>query len=58
LRAAVRGFSPDALDQLMGNRKYSAYAQFIGVSQHDLYHAGQIVLLRRALRAPAAKTTP
>ena len=50
LRAAVRRFNQDALDQLMGNRKYSAYAQFIGLSQHDLYHAGQIVLLRRALR--------
>jgi uncharacterized damage-inducible protein DinB len=54
LRAAVRSFNRDALDQLMGNRKYSAYTQFIGVTQHDLYHAGQIVLLRRALRAAAA----
>jgi uncharacterized damage-inducible protein DinB len=54
LRVAVRRFNQDALDQLMGNRKYSAYAQFIGVSQHDLYHAGQIVLLRRALRAQAS----
>ena len=51
LRAAVLGFSKDALDQLLGNHRYSAYTQFIGVTQHDLYHAGQIVLLRRALRA-------
>src|SRR6266853_4083198 len=51
LRAAVRSFNRDALDQMMGNNKYSAYTQFIGVTQHDLYHAGQIVLLRRALRA-------
>jgi len=58
LRAAVRRFNPDALDHLMGNRKYTAYAQFIGVSQHDLYHTGQIVLLRRALRAAAAKAIP
>ena len=55
LRAAVRRFNQDALDHLMGNRKYTAYAQFIGVSQHDLYHAGQIVLLRRALRAATAE---
>ena len=54
LRAAVRSFSKDALDQTIGNRRYSAYTQFIGVTQHDLYHAGQIVLLRRALRAAAA----
>jgi uncharacterized damage-inducible protein DinB len=55
LRAAVRRFNQDALDHLMGNLKYTAYAQFIGVSQHDLYHAGQIVLLRRALRAARAE---
>ena len=55
LRAAVLRFNPDALDHLMGNHKYSAYAQFIGVSQHDLYHAGQIVLLRRSLRAERAE---
>ena len=55
LRAAVRRFNQDGLDQLLGNRKYTAYAQFIGVTQHDLYHAGQIVLLRRALRAVAGQ---
>ena len=54
LRGAVRTFNKDGLDQLMGNRRYSAYTQFIGLTQHDLYHAGQIVLLRRALRAAAA----
>ena len=36
----------------------SAYEQFVGVTQHDLYHAGQIVLLRRALRAAAAESVP
>jgi hypothetical protein len=25
--------------------------QFIGLTQHDLYHAGQIALLKRALAA-------
>jgi hypothetical protein len=28
---------------------YTAYTQFIGITQHNLYHAGQIALLRRAL---------
>jgi len=55
LRAAVLRFSRDALDHPLGNRKYTAYTQFIGVTQHDLYHAGQIVLLRRALRAIAGQ---
>jgi len=58
LRAAVQHFSPESLDQPLGNRKYSAYEQFIGVTQHDLYHAGQIVLLRRALRAAAPAPPP
>jgi uncharacterized damage-inducible protein DinB len=57
LRVAVRRFSEDALDQRLGP-KYTAYEQFIGVTQHDLYHAGQIVLLRRALRAAASPPVP
>jgi hypothetical protein len=28
---------------------YTAYSQFIGITQHDLYHAGQIAMLKRAL---------
>jgi hypothetical protein len=35
----------------MGRLPYSAYTQFIGITQHNLYHAGQIALLKRALRA-------
>jgi uncharacterized damage-inducible protein DinB len=58
LRAAVQHFNTDALDEPLGNAKYSAYEQFVGVTQHDLYHAGQIVLLRRALRAAAAPSVP
>jgi uncharacterized damage-inducible protein DinB len=58
LRAAVQHFRTDALDEPLGNPKHSAYEQFVGVTQHDLYHAGQIVLLRRALRAAAAQSVP
>lgn len=58
LRAAVQHFNHEALDEPLGNPKYSAYEQFVGVTQHDLYHAGQIVLLRRALRAAAARPAP
>jgi uncharacterized damage-inducible protein DinB len=58
LRAAVQHFNAESLDQPLGNRKYTAYEQFIGVTQHDLYHAGQIVLLRRALRAAAPAQAP
>jgi uncharacterized damage-inducible protein DinB len=50
LREAVRAFPPQKLDEpLVPESPYTAYAQFIGVTQHNLYHAGQISLLKRAL---------
>ena len=50
LREAVATFPAARLDEpLVPQPPYSAFAQFIGLTQHDLYHAGQIVLLRRAL---------
>jgi len=50
VRAAVRKFPAERLDQpLVATPAYSAYTQFIGLTQHDLYHAGQISLLKRAL---------
>jgi uncharacterized damage-inducible protein DinB len=49
-RQAVVGFPVDRLDlPLVPEPPYSAYTQFIGITQHTLYHAGQIVLLKRAL---------
>ena len=49
-RRAVAGFDPDQLDRpLVADPPYTAYTQFIGLTQHDLYHAGQIALLKRAL---------
>ena len=50
LRQAVRDFPDERLDDpLVSEPPHSAYAQFIGVTQHNLYHAGQIALLKRAL---------
>jgi hypothetical protein len=41
---------PDRLDaSLVADPPYTAYTQFIGITQHDLYHAGQIAMLKRAL---------
>jgi uncharacterized damage-inducible protein DinB len=49
LRRELAVFDPDRLDRrLVAESPYPAYVQFIGVTQHDLYHAGQIVLLKRA----------
>jgi uncharacterized damage-inducible protein DinB len=50
VRAAVLQFPADKLDEpLVPDPPYAAYTQFIGLTQHDLYHAGQISLLKRAL---------
>jgi uncharacterized damage-inducible protein DinB len=50
LRQAVRSFPEERLDlPLVPESPYTAYTQFVGVTQHNLYHAGQIALLKRAL---------
>jgi uncharacterized damage-inducible protein DinB len=54
LRSAVLAFDAERLDEpLVAEPPYTAYTQFIGMTQHDLYHAGQIVLLKRAMMKPA-----
>ncbi len=55
LRQAVRDFPVERLDDpLVPEVPYTAYTQFIGVTQHNLYHAGQIALLKRAFTATTA----
>ncbi len=55
LRQAVRDFPDERLDDLLvPESPYTAYTQFIGVTQHNSYHAGQIALLKRALGATTA----
>jgi hypothetical protein len=50
LRDAVRAFPVERLDEpLLPEVPYTAYTQFIGVTQHNLYHAGQMSLLKQAL---------
>jgi uncharacterized damage-inducible protein DinB len=49
---AVAGLTDDRLaDTAAGrDRNYTAYVLLHGVVQHDLYHAGQIALLKKAAR--------
>ena len=55
VREAVLRFDPARLDQpLSAGAPYTAYMQFIGITQHDLYHAGQIAMLKKAARVPPA----
>jgi uncharacterized damage-inducible protein DinB len=48
LQSAVRAFPVERLSQELGS-EYSAYTQFLGAPQHDVYHAGQIVVLKKAV---------
>ena len=55
LRQAVQNFPDEWLDDLLvPGVPFTAYMQFIGVTQHNLYHAGQIALLKRALAPQSA----
>ena len=47
LRGVVARLSDDDLDRRTGGRRWTRGALIRGVASHDLYHAGQIQLLKR-----------
>lgn len=47
LREVVASYDDARLDQPMVPGGSSAYVQFHGAIQHDLYHAGQIAILKK-----------
>jgi len=47
----LRAFPPDKLSYKRPKKKYSWEEYIYGVASHDLYHAGQIQLLKRLCRA-------
>jgi hypothetical protein len=47
---AVRRLPPERLDDVVPGRKFSVYFMLHGIPQHDLYHAGQVVLLNKTLQ--------
>ncbi|MDX6692914.1 MAG: hypothetical protein QOF02_517 [Blastocatellia bacterium] len=47
LRATLRNLTDADLDKLVAGQQYSFYFLLHGVIQHDLYHAGQIALLKK-----------
>jgi len=49
LRKSVEGLQVDQLEEKPAGNKYSRYLTLHGIVQHDLYHAGQIALLKKAL---------
>jgi uncharacterized damage-inducible protein DinB len=49
LREAIATLDDDKLKEKAAGQEYSIYFLLHGVIQHDLYHAGQIALLKKAL---------
>lgn len=47
LRAAIRALDESRLEDIVPGTQYSVYFLLHGVIQHDLYHAGQIALLKK-----------
>ena len=45
---AVRAFPESKLNENAPNRDHSYYVMLQGMVQHDLYHAGQIAILKKA----------
>jgi hypothetical protein len=50
-RVAVSELNTSRLNQPLPGRKMPAYVEVHGVIQHNLYHAGQIALLRKIVAA-------
>jgi uncharacterized damage-inducible protein DinB len=47
LSDVIARLTPDDLDKKVADRKYTIYVMLHGVIQHNLYHAGQIGLLKK-----------
>lgn len=48
LRGLVKELDESRLEEIVPGTQYSVYFLLHGVIQHDLYHAGQIALLKKA----------
>ncbi len=50
LRQAVETLAPSDLSKLSPKKEYTLAATIRGIASHDLYHAGQIQLLKRLMK--------
>jgi hypothetical protein len=55
LRQTIAGVNPDALDRRLRGRATSAGFLIRGIAAHDLYHAGQVGLLKRLYKSRPAR---
>jgi uncharacterized damage-inducible protein DinB len=50
LRQAILQQDEARLDEMVPGKEHSVYTMLHGIIQHDLYHAGQIAVLKKASR--------
>lgn len=50
LRGIVQKLTEQQLEETVPGENYSRYVMLHGLVQHDLYHAGQIAVLKKAIR--------
>jgi uncharacterized damage-inducible protein DinB len=50
LRQAVAALTDERLQETAPGKEHSIYIEVHGAIQHDLYHAGQIAILKKGLR--------
>jgi hypothetical protein len=55
LREAVSSFRPENLDRRAPGSKSSARRLIAGIALHDVYHAGQIQLIKKLVRAKRSR---
>jgi uncharacterized damage-inducible protein DinB len=49
LRKVVEGLTDSQLDERVAEKDYTNYVMLHGLVQHDLYHAGQVAILKKAV---------
>lgn len=58
LAALVSLLSEERLEEQVLGRNYSFYFLLHGIAQHNIYHAGQIALLKKGLEQPKSGNQP
>ena len=48
LITALESTPDERLQQVVPNRKFKFYTMLLGIIHHDLYHTGQIILLKKS----------
>ncbi len=49
LMDALKTFPEPRLNDIVPTRKYNFYSMLQGIIQHDIYHTGQIMMIKRSL---------